>query len=68
MVMNKVFIRKKVTNKRGHYSLLKLIFVSTETVISKLRLAHSLGGITRPGSLGMISAFFQKHPFEMGQR
>jgi hypothetical protein len=34
----------------------------------------SLGGITRPGSLGMFSAFsiqdskLKQHPFEMGQR
>lgn len=42
------------TNKRGNYSLLMLI----ET-LDKQR-AHwfvfSLGGITRPGSLGIISA------------
>src|SRR5690606_22652349 len=32
IVVNKVFIRKMVTNKRGHYSCCKLIFVSIETL------------------------------------
>lgn len=28
----------------------------------------SLGSITRPGSLGIISARYLEHPFETGQR
>jgi len=42
--------------------------------MAKLKRAHlnfvifSLGSITRPGSLGIISARYLEHPFETGQR
>jgi len=64
-----VFIRNTiVTNKRGYYSFL-LIIVVPYMEHWKIQSAKkpSLGSITRPGSLGIISASQNQHPFEMAQ-
>ena len=44
-----------------------MIFGSSHGVHS-MRFAFSLGSITRPGSLGIISARVVGHPFETGQK
>ena len=68
--LNKGFIRKILRNKRGNYSVVKIKIDDLRqiySVHSKNVVVFSLGSITRPGSLGIISARYLEHPFETGQ-
>jgi len=60
---NKVFIRKCFTNKRGHYSVVHMSHYPPWIVFW-----NSLGSITRPGSLGIISALKRAPLVETAQR
>ena len=62
LFLNRIFIRKNFTNKRGHYSWLLNYFEipSLQTECIGVGFSIFLGSITCPGSMGMISAVLMK--------
>jgi len=45
-----------------------MMFYDKRIVCTLFFVVYSLGSITRPGSLGMISARYLEHPFETAQK